>query len=170
MQGQIWALLKGRIVYFIITFGFWLLFSWAVDLSHLVVGIVVSLTIVFWFGDIFLHQAYSIFPIKRIARFIYYLPRFVWEMIKANVDVAYRVIHPRMPIRPGIVKIKTDLRTDVGITALANSITLTPGTMTLDLEDGYLYIHWINVKATEVEEASSLISEKFERHLRHIFG
>jgi multicomponent Na+:H+ antiporter subunit E len=75
-----------------------------------------------------------------------------------------------MPIHPGIVKIKTSLKTDSGITALANSITLTPGTLTVDLtDDGYLYIHWINVKSDEVEAATQLIAEKFEWYLKKIF-
>ena len=75
-----------------------------------------------------------------------------------------------MPISPGIVKIKTNLTTDSGITALANSITLTPGTLTVDItDDGFLYIHWINVKSDDVEQATKLISQKFEWFLKKIF-
>jgi multicomponent Na+:H+ antiporter subunit E len=75
-----------------------------------------------------------------------------------------------MPINPGIVKIKTRLKTDAGITALANSITLTPGTLTVDLtDDGFLYVHWINVKSTDTEEATRLIAERFEYFLEKIF-
>ena len=90
--------------------------------------------------------------------------------MKANLDVVYRALHPQMPIHPGIVKIKTNLKSDSAITALANSITLTPGTLTVDVtEDGYLYIHWINVKSTDVEEASKLIAGKFEFFIERIF-
>ena len=75
-----------------------------------------------------------------------------------------------MPIKPGIVKIKTNLKTESGITALANSITLTPGTLTVDLtDDGYLYIHWIYVKAEDVEGATQHIARKFEWFLEKIF-
>jgi multicomponent Na+:H+ antiporter subunit E len=75
-----------------------------------------------------------------------------------------------MPINPGIVKIKTNLKTDSGITALANSITLTPGTLVVDVtDDGYLYIHWINVKAEDVEQATKQIAERFEWFIRRIF-
>jgi multicomponent Na+:H+ antiporter subunit E len=75
-----------------------------------------------------------------------------------------------MPIKPGIVKIKTKLKTESGITALANSITLTPGTLTVDLtDDGYMYIHWINVKSDDVEQASKDIASKFEWFLEKIF-
>ena len=75
-----------------------------------------------------------------------------------------------MPINPGIVKVKTRLKTESGITALANSITLTPGTLTVDVtDDGFLYVHWINVKAEDVEEATELIARKFEFFLEKIF-
>jgi multicomponent Na+:H+ antiporter subunit E len=88
----------------------------------------------------------------------------------ANLDVAYRALHPKMPINPGIVKIKTNLKTDSAITALANSITLTPGTMTVDVtDDGYLYIHWINVKSEDIEEATRIISQNFEWFIKKIF-
>ena len=78
-----------------------------------------------------------------------------------------------MPIKPGIVKIKTILRTDSAITALANSITLTPGTLTVDLvrseEDCFLYIHWINIKSDDIEQATKFIAKRFEWFLKKIF-
>jgi multicomponent Na+:H+ antiporter subunit E len=92
-------------------------------------------------------------------------------MIKANFDVAYRVVHPKLPIKPGIVKVKTKLKSDTGLTFLANSITLTPGTMSVDIdkENGYLYIHWINVKSTDIEKATEIIVSRFEKILEKIF-
>ncbi|MHC4194088.1 MAG: Na+/H+ antiporter subunit E, partial [Planctomycetota bacterium] len=71
----------------------------------------------------------------RIFWALVYLPVFFYYVIVANLDVVYRALHPKMPINPGIVKIKTVLKTESGITALANSITLTPGTLTVDLTD-----------------------------------
>ena len=66
-------------------------------------------------------------------------------MAKANIDVAYRVITGK--INPGIVKISPNLKSDAAITLLANSITLTPGTLSVDIDENNndLYIHWINV-------------------------
>ena len=90
-------------------------------------------------------------------------------MAKANFDVAYRVLHPKMPISPGIVKVKTGLKSEMARTFLANSITLTPGTMTVDIKDDHLYIHWINVRHTEVEDASKDIVSRFEPLLKKIF-
>jgi multicomponent Na+:H+ antiporter subunit E len=91
-------------------------------------------------------------------------------MIMANFDVLYRALHPQLPIKPGIVKIKTRLKTASARVALANSITLTPGTMTVDLtDDGTLYVHWINVKSTDTEKATEYIAKPFEYFLSKIF-
>jgi multicomponent Na+:H+ antiporter subunit E len=101
---------------------------------------------------------------------VVYIPVFFYCVLEANLDVVYRVLHPKMPIRPGIVKIKTNLKTDSGITALANSITLTPGTLTVDVgDDGSMYIHWIYVRSTETEQATEIIASKFEWFLTKIF-
>jgi multicomponent Na+:H+ antiporter subunit E len=76
-----------------------------------------------------------------------------------------------MPIRPGIVKVKTSLKSTEARTALANSITLTPGTFTVDLDDeeGALYVHWLAVKAEDEEEATREIVSRFEPLLARIF-
>jgi multicomponent Na+:H+ antiporter subunit E len=81
------------------------------------------------------------------------------------------VINPKLPINPGIVKVKTTLKSDTALTFLANSITLTPGTLCVDIvaEEGLLYIHWIDVKSQDVEKASQLIVTKFENVLKKIF-
>jgi len=109
------------------------------------------------------------FTIKRLLFFIIYSFILFWEIIKANFDVAYRIIHPKMPIKPGIVIIKTRLKSNIGKLALANSITLTPGTFTLDIVNDRLLIHWINVKFTDIEKDTKIIGEKFEKYLRIIF-
>lgn len=99
--------------------------------------------------------------------FVGYLFYLFFEMAKANLDVAYRVITGN--IRPGIVRIKPKLETALGRTFLANSITLTPGTLTVDIDDesGDLFIHWINVGDTSSDEAklkgTSNLFSKFAR-------
>jgi len=99
-----------------------------------------------------------------------YIPVLFYYMLLANLDVVYRVIHPKMPIRPGIVRVKTTLKSESAKAALANSITLTPGTLSVDItEDNHLYIHWINVKSTEEEEATKRIVLRFENILKKIF-
>ena len=91
-------------------------------------------------------------PVKWVMFLIYTVGPFFFAMAKANIDVAYRVITRR--IRPGIVRIPSGCKTDLGRTVLANSITLTPGTLTVDIDDhkGDLFVHWINVKETRSRE------------------
>ena len=84
-------------------------------------------------------------PRRWLLFFIYLIGPFFLSMAKCNLDVAYRVITGK--IRPGIVKIKPGLETDFGAAMLANSITLTPGTLTVDIDkEKNFYVHWIFVK------------------------
>jgi len=95
-------------------------------------------------------------PKRWLLFFVYIIGPFFWNLTKANFDVAYRIITRK--IKPGIVKIYPGLKTDSGITLLANSITLTPGTLTVDIDkENNLYVHWINVKHKEpkIEEVCS---------------
>ncbi len=164
-----------RVIYFVLAFIVWMLLTWpisegVVDLQVAVAGVIASAIVAFLFHEILPKEHHIFISPVRIFWLLVYLPVFFYYVLKANLDVVYRVIHPAMPIKPGIVKIKTTLKTDSGITALANSITLTPGTLTVDLtDDGYLYIHWINVKATGVEQATECIAKKFEWFLKRIF-
>ena len=91
-------------------------------------------------------------PVRWFKFLAYVIGPFFIGMAKANIDVAYRVITGR--INPGIVKISPNLKTDLGISMLANSITLTPGTLTVDIDEDNndLYIHWINVKKEALED------------------
>ena len=142
------------------------------DWQHLIVGVFVALFVAWITGDFFITRPQLLKHPRRWFYFIFlYIPRFLLECLKANIDVAYRVICPNLPINPGIVKVKTKLKTDTGLTFLADSITLTPGTMSVDIDrdNGVLYIHWINVKSKETEEATKMIVEKFENILIKIF-
>ena len=164
--------MRSKIVLFVLAFLLWCLLNWVPDWQHLLVGIFIAWLVALITGDLFSQRA-NIF--KRPQRYWYflvsYLPRFIWECVKANVDVARRVLHPQLPINPGIVKVKTSLKSDTALTFLANSITLTPGTLSVDIdkEHGLLYVHWIDVKAKDVESATKIVVERFERILKKIF-
>jgi len=164
-----------RLIYFVVALIIWILGAWPfvdgkIDLQVMIAGIIASLIVAFLFHEI-LPKEHRVFisPI-RIFWLLVYVPVFFYYVVKANFDVVYRALHPKMPIRPGIVKIKTTMKTESGITALANSITLTPGTLTVDLtDDGFLYIHWINVKSDDIEQATKFIAQRFEWFLKKIF-
>jgi len=98
-----------------------------------------------------------------------YIFVFLRELVKSTIDVAGRVLSPRLPINPGIVKVRTRLTSPIARLILANSITLTPGTMTVETKGEYYYIHWIDIQAEDIEEATNAIVTTFEKYLEVIF-
>ena len=159
-----------RLIYFVLAFIIWMLLTWQTDAQVIIAGLIASAIVALLFHEILPKEHLVFISPIRIFWTLVYIPVFFYYIIKANFDVVYRALHPKMPIKPGIVKIKTTLKTQSGITALANSITLTPGTLTVDLtDDGFLYIHWINVKSDDVEQATELIARRFEWFLKKIF-
>ncbi|MFH1776982.1 MAG: Na+/H+ antiporter subunit E [Candidatus Omnitrophota bacterium] len=161
-----------KIILFLVTFLIWSILSWIPDSQHLLIGVLVSFLVTVVTGDLFTGRPAVLKNPARYFYFLfYYLPVFLWECFKANIDVACRVINPALPIKPGIVKVNTKLKSDVGLTFLANSITLTPGTLSVDIdkEKGVLYVHWIYTKATDVTGATEIIVRRFEKILEKIF-
>ncbi|CAB49618.1 Na+/H+ antiporter subunit E [Pyrococcus abyssi] len=154
---------------FIVTFIIWLFLTASLDPQELTIGAIFSAIVSALTYDIFTTRGLSNLHPRRIAYAIIYVPYFLWAMIKANLDVAYRVLHPKRPINPGIVECRTVLKNEVGKLALANSITLTPGTITLDVDGDKYFIHWIDVKDSSVEGASENITRPFEKFLKVIF-
>jgi multicomponent Na+:H+ antiporter subunit E len=153
---------------FILSMIFWLMLTFEFTLSNLIVGAVASIFTSAIFTRFFITNIYKLLQPKRYFWFIVYLFVFIWECIKANIDVAYRVLHPSMPIRPGIVRVKTTLKSDLAKMLLANSITMTPGTISVDIIDDYLYIHWIYVKSEDPEVYTEIITGAFEKYIKRI--
>ena len=157
------------ITLFIILFLFWLLITFELTPANLIVGGVSALIATLFFGRYFVENVRKFFQPVRYFWLIIYLFIFILECLKANFDVAYRVIHPSMPIKPGIVKVKLNLDTQVARTFLAMSITMTPGTIAVDIIDDYIYIHWIYISSTDPEIYSRKVSGRFEKYLKKIF-
>ena len=153
----------------IVLFVIWIFLTSSLDVQELEVGLALSLIVGALTYNVFTESGLANLHPKRVAYAIAYVPYFLWAMIMANLDVAYRVLHPKRPINPGIVECKTVLDNDLGKLTLANSITLTPGTITLDVRDDKYYIHWIDVKDASVEGASENITKPFEKFLKVIF-
>ena len=150
----------------IMFFVVWVALTGTLRWDELVTGAAVSIILALFTFHIFTTEGLkNLTPKRVICGIVYFFPYLIWEMIKANLDVAYRVIHPKRPINPGIVKVKTRMKSDLGKTLVANSITLTPGTFTIDVIGDEMFIHWINVKSQDVEEASKMIPGVFEKCL-----
>jgi multicomponent Na+:H+ antiporter subunit E len=154
---------------FILTFLFWLLLTFDVSAGNLAAGAVAALITSLLFSRYFFTNVYKFIQPQRYFWLLIYLIIFTWECIKANFDVAYRVLHPAMPIKPGIVKVKTELKSDFAKTMLANSITMTPGTISVDIVENQLYVHWIYVSSMDPQVYSQKIAGRFETYIKKIF-
>ena len=169
-KGVAVTLLKGKLVLLVLLLAVWAALAYPLDAQELAVAAVVALLISLLplgsagvFGEIRTSPRALLFAVA-------YVFVFLGELLKANIDVAFRVLKPELPIRPGIVRVRTNLHTRLGRTLLANSITLTPGTITVDTDGDVFYIHWINVASDDIEEATKRIVAKFERYLEVICG
>jgi len=152
-----------------LVFVLWLLVTWSLEWQDLLIGVVFTVLVSLLAGNLLPERPTRLISPVRWFWLALYIPYFLYYCVKANLDVAYRVLHPEMPIRPGIVKVKTELKTDLAKTFLANSITLTPGTLTVDIVGQVFYIHWINIQGEDAEEQTQIIIRRFEPFLRKIF-
>ena len=165
-----------RIPLFLLALVVWMLIVWPFGpgveiewLQDLFAGLLVALVVVAVMRDEVSEDLAKWARGDRYVWFVIYMLVLGYYIVKANLDVVYRVMHPDMPIRPGIVKVKTTLKSAPAIAALANSITLTPGTLTVNaLEDGHLYVHWIYVRSEDPDEAARHITQRFEWFIRRI--
>ena len=161
--------LKSFIWLFFLLIILWLSLTATFHYQEFWTGILVAFIVALFTNQFYIRLGLPPVSPRRIIFFLWYIIILFFEIIKANFDVASRVIRPSLPINPGVVIIQTKLKSDIAKTILANSITLTPGTFTLDIQEDKMLIHWIDVKATEIEKATELIGGRFEKYLRMIF-
>lgn len=163
-------LVKAKIVLFLFLMIIWLGLTYPVTSEELAAGAITALVIMLLpLGSTAVFREFRLTP-KAIGYAIAYVIAFLFELVKSNLDVAFRVLAPQLPINPGIVRVKTRLTSQLGRTLLANSITLTPGTITVETRGEDFFIHWINVQTEDTEAATRAIVSKFERYLEVIFG
>jgi multicomponent Na+:H+ antiporter subunit E len=137
--------------------------------QELVAGMLVAGLAATLFGGVFPRHAGRVLNPLRYLWFLIYVPVFAVACVLANLDVAYRVLHLRLTIRPGIVKVRTSLKSEMGKLILAHSIALIPGTLVVDMVGQEMYVHWINVSTDSAELRSELILGNFEWLLKKVF-
>ena len=162
--------MKNFIITFLILFGIWILLNNSLQVDILISGLIVSALI----SGILctkcqIFEGMNVSP-KGIMMSFVFLGVFMIDLVKSNFDVAKRVLSPSLPIKPGIVEVKTKLTSKFGRMLLANSITLTPGTLTVEVKDDSFFIHWIDVQEMDIDRASKDLVEKFEKYLMVIYG
>ena len=148
----------------------WLIANGTLATDTVLTGVVITAAIALAFAAF--SRVYSVirWSPRVIYNYLLYLGVFLYELVKANLNVMRYVYSPHIDIHPGIVEIKTSLRSPMGRLALANSITLTPGTLVVDMRGDSLFIHWINVTATDPVAATQEIAGHFEKYLKVIYG
>lgn len=165
---------------FILSYLFWVLFLmqdfniFKLGAQELIVGVIVAIVVSYFTSSFFSPKdGFWLFKNLKIINLILFIPVYTWELLKANFTVAIKALSPNLNINPGIVKITTDLKSDYGLAMLSNCITLTPGTITMDIYEeenkNAMYIHWIDAETEESEKASKIIKGRFEYFARRIF-
>jgi len=163
---------------FLFCFLFWLLLTWSVALREVLWGVVISALVAAFSGRFLIHhEAFYLYnPVRLIMLAVYYVGIFLVEVIKANLSMAKLVLSSKMDYKAGIIRVpgSPEIKSEYGLSLVANSITLTPGTITMDVAedekgDNYYYVHWIDVTETDREKAGEVIKGRMERWIGRIW-
>ena len=154
------------VLIFAVLFGLWLLLSASLNPDELLAGLLVAALVTWLSGPrLSIFAGVRLTPRAPLAVALY-LAHFTAALVKANLDMARRVLSPSLPIRPAVVRVETRLRSSLGRLLLANSITLTPGTLSVDIQDGSILVHWVDCPpGMDRTAATRAIAEAFERHI-----
>lgn len=157
-----------RVYVFLILMAIWVILSGNIDASHLTMGVISCLFVTWISGDLLYldRSKTSLVRIKHTSGIILYIPWLIWEIVKANLHVLKLAVMPgaMKDVQPRIVRYKTYLKSHSSRFIFANSITLTPGTVTLKMIDDVLYVHAIS------KDAADSIGGDMEKKIGKIYG
>lgn len=156
---------------FIMLLLFWLIFNGRITAEILLVGIAVSAVLTYMWSRIFHNSRYTIIPNPVVAwRYIKYFVRLVIEIICCNIKVMSLILHPQEEIHPQLVTFRTRLRKETHKVILANSITLTPGTITVSMKDDTLCVHGLDASFLDGIEECEIVKrlEKMEEDTEYV--
>lgn len=157
---------------FVVLFAFWLILSGRFQAKYILIGAGAAGLVTFFTNYLF----YSAFQrgaslkteisdiFRQIWRFLLYLPWLFSRIIMANIQVAFLALHPRMPIDPVLLIFDTKMKKGISRVTLANSITLTPGTITVDLSDGRYIVHVLKPPM-----ADELVNAVMQNKVAHVY-
>ncbi|MBK9441582.1 MAG: Na+/H+ antiporter subunit E [Comamonadaceae bacterium] len=149
---------------------FWILLNGSATTDVLMVGVAAALLISMLFQEGATVISELRLTPKALFTTVIYLFFFSKELVKSNINLAKIVLSPELPLKPGIVKVRTRLKSRMGRLLLTSSITLTPGTLTVDLVDDWIYVHWVTVDSADIEGATAAIVSGFEQYLEVMYG
>jgi len=147
-------------------YAFWIVLSGRFDYFHLSLGIIACAIVAHASHDLLFNETRAKNVLSQSIRFVKYLPWHIYQIILAGIYVSYLALHPKMSmlIDPHIVRFKTKLTKDLSLMTFGNSITLTPGTITVLIEKGDFYVHAIDKKVAE-----DLLTGEMEDKVAHVF-
>jgi len=138
----------------------WLILSGKYNPFHMGLGLVVSFGVA-WLNSGHGHSPFRNFPLVRILG---YLPWLFWRIVRASLHLTRLILHPALPINPKLIHYRTKLQGQAPIVLLGNSITLTPGTITAEVNAQELIVH-----AIDDESGQDLTQEHFELKIAKVF-
>ncbi len=170
MTGMREMAIRNMSMLFATLFGFWVLLNGSLAADVLLVGLITALIITLLFRNSLAVVSELRMTPRALMTTLGYVFFFARELVKSNLNLARIVLSPALPLNPGIVKVRTRLKSRMGRLLLANSITLTPGTLTVDIDGEWLYIHWVTVDSADIEAATAAIVSGFEEYLEVMYG
>jgi multicomponent Na+:H+ antiporter subunit E len=158
---------------------FWLLLSGLYDLMHISFG-VFSVILVMLMNYPLRRRLFALeeelsatLNFSRLQRLSFYIPWLIWQIIVSSVQVAYVVLHPRCPIDPSLLRFKTKLINVSSKVILGNSIPLTPGTITLEIEEDVFLVHALmDISSTGIIDGSlpGQVAKLYEKEPGQVVG
>ncbi len=148
----------------VVLFAFWLVLSGSLNLIDLAFGLILSVLFGVWAAKTLWAEDAPVLTARQAGQFVLYIPHLLKNMVVSALQVAEVVLDPRMPIDPIIVGHRTPFKREVTRVAYANSITLTPGTLTVDVENNTFYIHGLAESFTD-----EIASGELEQRLMRVF-
>jgi len=146
-----------RIMGAFLLFAFWLLLSASYDMAHVVAGAFFAV-LVMWLNP---PRAAAARKVSWLAA-LGYLPWLIGRILKSALHVSRLILDPALPISPRLIRHKTELRSDGELVVLGNSITLTPGTITVEVAPGELLVHAID-EASSADLSEGVFDDKVSR-------
>lgn len=139
---------------------FWIVVTASYQLQSLLLGAVLALLLAYFNQDLFFkREERPLFSGRALMLLLRYGLHLIVAIVVASLQVAYLVMHPAMPISPGMIRFPLSLQKDLNKAVLANSITLTPGTLTVLIENGEIMVHALTEKNARAVAQWSLVGE-----------
>ena len=164
--------LKSALPAMILSFIIYIVYTGSIGPYDLLTGAVVAVIVGLLAGEIVVSDPDKALDPKRLYWLIKYtIWYFLIAEVKAHANVIKRALSPRIPLNPAIIRVPYYVETDYAMITIANSITNTPGTVVVDIDYDHrvFYVHWIDAKTSDPEEARKMISLQFEEYAREIF-